>query len=85
MPYRSLLGLAMAAMVSAKANPVTTMLIYGADPQPLAASVVGNDATATTYSINCPPGTDGSDCGMGPGLTLIAGPKTTYKMDEGDL
>lgn len=44
MYYRSLLGLTMVAMASAKANPVTTMLmlIYGADPQPLAASVVGN-------------------------------------------
>lgn len=42
------------------------------------------DATATTYSINCPPGTDSSDCGMGPGLTLIAGPKTTMILDAPD-
>lgn len=46
---------------------------------------VMQDATATTYSINCPPGTDSSDCGMGPGLTLIAGPKTTMILDAPDL
>ncbi|KAH1608782.1 hypothetical protein KXX44_006600 [Aspergillus fumigatus] len=77
-----LLSLATAGMASAQ-NTVTSMLIYGADPQPLVASVVGSDATATTYSINCPPGTDSTDCGMGPGLTLVAGPTTTVlKMDE---
>ncbi|RHZ67358.1 uncharacterized protein CDV56_109304, partial [Aspergillus thermomutatus] len=77
-----LINLAGAGLVSAQ-NTVTSMLIYGADPQPLVASIVGNDATATTYSINCPPGTDSSDCGMGPGLTLVAGPTTTVlKMDE---
>ncbi|GIK04370.1 hypothetical protein Aspvir_008451 [Aspergillus viridinutans] len=77
-----LLSLAAAGLVSAQ-NTVTSMLIYGADPQPLVASIVGSDATATTYSINCPPGTDSSDCGMGPGLTVVAGPTTTVlKMDE---
>nr|XP_001399150.2 GPI anchored protein [Aspergillus niger CBS 513.88] len=79
-----LLGLAAAGLVSAKAT-VTSMFIYDTDPQPLAASIIGNDATATTYSINCPPGTDSSDCGMGPGLTLIAGPKTTMILDAPDL
>jgi hypothetical protein len=79
-----LLGLAAAGLVSAQ-NTVTSMLIYGADPQPLVASVIGSDATATTYSINCAPGTDGSDCGMGPGLTVVAGPTTTVlKIDEPD-
>ncbi|KKK12840.1 hypothetical protein ARAM_001185 [Aspergillus rambellii] len=74
------------ACIAYAESTVTSMFIYGADNQPLAASIVGNDATATTYSINCPPGTDSSDCGMGPGLTLIAGPgaTTTYKMDDGD-
>ncbi|KAF7168846.1 hypothetical protein CNMCM5623_001788 [Aspergillus felis] len=77
-----LLSLAAAGLVSAQTT-VTSMLIYGADPQPLVASIVGSDATATTYSINCPPGTDSSDCGMGPGLTVVAGPTTTVlKMDE---
>ncbi|GKZ30289.1 hypothetical protein AbraIFM66950_008625 [Aspergillus brasiliensis] len=68
-----LVGLAATSMVSATAT-VTSMFIFDTDPQPLVASI---DATATTYSINCAPGTDSSDCGMGPGLTLIAEPTTT--------
>ena len=35
------LGLAAAGLVSAKAT-VTSMFIYDADPQPLAASIMGN-------------------------------------------
>ncbi|KAL4959997.1 putative GPI anchored protein [Aspergillus stella-maris] len=82
MMYKSLLFPALASLACAEST-VTSMFMYGADTQPLAASIVGNDATATTYSINCPPGTDGSDCGMGPGLTLIAAsPSTTYIMED---
>ncbi|PYI01447.1 hypothetical protein BO78DRAFT_353568 [Aspergillus sclerotiicarbonarius CBS 121057] len=78
-----LLGLAATGLVSAKAT-VTSMFIYDTDPQPLAASIMGNDATATTYSVNCPPGTDSDECGMGPGMTIIAGPQTTMIMDMPD-
>ncbi|KAL4891185.1 hypothetical protein BDV59DRAFT_182717 [Aspergillus ambiguus] len=85
MQRRILFGLAMAVMVAAEKNLVTTMFVFNADPQSLVASVVSSDAAATTYSINCPTGTDSNDCGMGPGMTLIAGPKTTYKMDEADI
>ncbi|KAL4790668.1 hypothetical protein BDV19DRAFT_371858 [Aspergillus venezuelensis] len=82
MMYKSILLPALASLAYAEST-VTSMFMYGADTQPLAASIVGNDATATTYSINCPPGTDGSDCGMGPGLTLIAAnPSTTYIMND---
>lgn len=43
------------------------------------------DASATTYSINCPPGTDSNDCGMGSGMTVIAADETTtYIMNDGD-
>ncbi|PYH82420.1 hypothetical protein BO82DRAFT_353672 [Aspergillus uvarum CBS 121591] len=80
-----LLGLAAAARLVSAQTTVTSMFIYDADPQPLVASVMGVAATATTYYINCPPGTDSSDCGMGPGLTVIAGPQTTsYLMEEPD-
>ncbi|KAL4803128.1 hypothetical protein BDV18DRAFT_145187 [Aspergillus unguis] len=73
------------ASLACAESTVTSMLIYFADNQALDASIVGNDATATTYSINCPPGTDGSDCGMGPGLyATIAGDTTTFAMDDED-
>ncbi|KAL4945253.1 hypothetical protein BDV06DRAFT_185258 [Aspergillus oleicola] len=82
MMYKSLVLPALASLAYAEST-VTSMFIYGADEQPLAASIVGNDATATTYSINCPPGTDAVDCGMGPGMTLIAADdSTTYAFDE---
>ncbi|KAL4876327.1 hypothetical protein BJY04DRAFT_142848 [Aspergillus karnatakaensis] len=68
---KSLLLPAMASLAYAEST-VTSMFMYGSDPQPLAASIVGNDATATTYLINCTPGTPGDECGMGPGMTLIA-------------
>ncbi|KAJ5437899.1 uncharacterized protein N7458_008897 [Penicillium daleae] len=55
---------------------VVSLFIPDTDPQPLAASLVAQGAGTTTYSINCPPGTDGSDCGMGPGMWYTSGPKT---------
>ncbi|THC91707.1 hypothetical protein EYZ11_008832 [Aspergillus tanneri] len=60
--------------------------IIGGPPQPLAASIIGNNATATTYKIKCAPGTNSNDCDMGPGgLTLVASPQTTvYKVDGPD-
>ncbi|KAL2823636.1 hypothetical protein BJY01DRAFT_230625 [Aspergillus pseudoustus] len=83
MMIKSLLLPALASVAYAEST-VTSMFIFGADPQPLAASIVGNDQTATTYSINCPPGTDGNDCGMGPGMTLVAGKDvTSWIFDDG--
>ncbi|PWY74278.1 hypothetical protein BO70DRAFT_103877 [Aspergillus heteromorphus CBS 117.55] len=77
------LALASVGLVSAQTS-VVSMFIYDADPQPLDASIIGNDATATTYSVNCPPGTDSDDCGMGPGMTVITGPQTTMILDSPD-
>ncbi|KAF4976016.1 hypothetical protein FZEAL_7272 [Fusarium zealandicum] len=42
---------------------VTSLLLPGYGEQPLVAEVLGADATATTYLLNCPPGTDSNDCG----------------------
>ncbi|KAL4811760.1 hypothetical protein BDW67DRAFT_171341 [Aspergillus spinulosporus] len=84
MMLSSLLLPSLASLAIAEST-VTSMYIFGADRQPLAASIMGNDASATTYSINCPPGTDSNDCGMGPGMTVIAADKTTtYIMNDGD-
>ncbi|OJJ55030.1 hypothetical protein ASPSYDRAFT_159079 [Aspergillus sydowii CBS 593.65] len=84
MQLKSLLLPALASAAYAEST-VTSMFIYGSGEQPLAASIVGNDASATTYSINCPPGTESDECGMGPGITVVAGDKaTTYMMDDGD-
>ncbi|RAH40452.1 uncharacterized protein BO95DRAFT_424710 [Aspergillus brunneoviolaceus CBS 621.78] len=77
------LGLAAATLVSAE-NIVTTLFIPDTDAESLAGSVMGVAATATTYFVNCPTATgnnddddDDDDCGMGPGMTIVAGPQTT--------
>ena len=69
---------AMANAQSAAAPITTSLLVAGADKQPLAGSVIGADRTATTYSINCPPGTDSNECGMGPGMTVTQFGTTAY-------
>ncbi|KAL1886455.1 hypothetical protein Plec18167_000386 [Paecilomyces lecythidis] len=68
-------SLAMLGLASAQSS-VISAFIPDTDPQPLVASIIGNDAAATTYFLTCREGTDSSDCGMGPGMTLISGPKT---------
>ncbi|KAL4783307.1 hypothetical protein BJX76DRAFT_330308 [Aspergillus varians] len=83
MLLKSFLLPALASLAAAEST-VTSMFIINADKQPLAASIAGNDATATTYSINCPPGTPSDECGMGIGMTLVAGSETTtYIMNMG--
>lgn len=42
----------------------TALPLPGFDKQPLVAEVLGAEATATTYLINCRPGTDSNDCGV---------------------
>ncbi|KAH8799853.1 hypothetical protein F5884DRAFT_838570 [Xylogone sp. PMI_703] len=71
----SILGLAVAG-VSLAQTSVVTLYIPGADVQPLAGSIVGSDATATTYVLQCAPGTDSDNCGFDGPFTLTEGPKT---------
>ncbi|KAJ5583129.1 hypothetical protein N7535_001749 [Penicillium sp. DV-2018c] len=58
------------APYSLAADRIVSLWIPDADPQPLAGSIVAENPGTTTYSINCPPGTDSANCGMGPGLFL---------------
>ncbi|KAJ2903336.1 uncharacterized protein MKZ38_010087 [Zalerion maritima] len=51
---------------------MTSMIIpYESEGVSPLASVISADATATTFELNCPPGTDSSDCGFGPGITVV--------------
>ncbi|KAF3017881.1 hypothetical protein E8E14_012906 [Neopestalotiopsis sp. 37M] len=52
---------------------VTSVLLFDTDPQSLVAEVLGADATATTFLLNCPSGTDSNDCGTYD-ETVIVGP-----------
>jgi hypothetical protein len=68
----------------------TSLPLPGYGTQSLVAEVLGADATATTYLLNCPPGTDGNDCGtynnsltIGPWAseTIPAGAASTGNLD----
>ncbi|CAH0037703.1 unnamed protein product [Clonostachys rhizophaga] len=68
----------------------TSLLLNDFGPQTLVADVLGADATATTYLLNCPSGTDSNDCGVynasvtiGPwaSQTLPSGAKETGNYD----
>jgi len=76
----------MTGLTSAQTSTIS-LFIPGADTQPLIGSVVGSDATATTYTLQCSPGTDSSDCGFPGVFTLTEGPSTaayTMSMDDGN-
>ncbi|KAK5122834.1 hypothetical protein LTR85_003749 [Meristemomyces frigidus] len=50
--------------MSSNASAITTsLLLFNTDPQPLVASVISADATATAFLLNCRQGTDSNDCG----------------------
>ncbi|KAJ4251462.1 hypothetical protein NW762_011445 [Fusarium torreyae] len=68
----------------------TSLPFFQGDAYPVWAEVIGAEATATTYVLNCPPGTDGNDCGtynntvtIGPwaSKTLPAGAASTGDFD----
>ncbi|KUJ24253.1 uncharacterized protein LY89DRAFT_679436 [Mollisia scopiformis] len=69
----SVLGLALATLSLAQSSTIS-LFIPGADSQSLVASIVGSDATATTYAFQCAPGTDADDCGFPEVVTLTEGP-----------
>ncbi|KAJ6007766.1 hypothetical protein N7540_011742 [Penicillium herquei] len=62
----AILGLTNAASEN---NSVVSLFIYGADQQSLRSEIA-------TYSINCPPGTNSTDCGVSSGLLYTEGPTT---------
>lgn len=70
------LTIALAFISFCAAQSTTSLLIPDVDPQPLIASIVGSDTTATTYAIECVPGTDSNNCGIPGVFTLTAGPST---------
>ncbi|KAJ5724702.1 hypothetical protein N7493_006430 [Penicillium malachiteum] len=57
-------------------NSVVSLFIYGADQQSLVGSVIESRSEIATYSINCPSGTNSSDCGVSSGLLYTEGPTT---------
>ena len=85
---RALALLACSSAVLAAQSTTVKLLLPFADPQPLVASVIAADSTATTYAVGCPPGTDTEDCGFAESQTVTQGPTTygftmSYSGDDG--
>ncbi|KAJ5129955.1 uncharacterized protein N7515_005994 [Penicillium bovifimosum] len=76
--------LILASLSLAADDRIISLWIPNTDPQPLAGSIVAEQAGTTTYSINCPPGIDYNNCGMGPGLFLTTAQSSVeYLISEG--
>ncbi|KUI53097.1 hypothetical protein VP1G_00330 [Cytospora mali] len=67
---------ALVATTMAQSTSVTTLFLYGAEGDNIVGSVMSVAPGATTYFVNCAPGTDASDCGLGLGVTVVEGPST---------
>ncbi|KAI4597120.1 hypothetical protein KJ359_004631 [Pestalotiopsis sp. 9143b] len=61
------------ADVQSAATSITSVLLVDTDAQTIVAEVLAADATATTFLLNCPPGTDSNDCGTYD-ETVVVGP-----------
>jgi len=77
-------GLALAGLTIAQSTTVS-LFIPGADTQPLVGSIIGSDSTATTYAVQCAPGTDSNDCGFPGVFTLTEGPSTAKYAISGSI
>lgn len=70
------LASALVATTMAQSTSVTSLFLYGSEGENIVASVMSVAPEATTYFVTCAAGTDGSDCGFGPGMTFVEGPST---------
>ncbi|KAF2168351.1 hypothetical protein M409DRAFT_21785 [Zasmidium cellare ATCC 36951] len=75
--------LALFATSTLAQSSILSLPFYGYDTQPIVASILSSNPTATTLALACRPGTDASDCGLFPAQTLTIGP-STYNMFIGE-
>jgi hypothetical protein len=73
---RSLALLAGALATVAAQTTTVNFFLPGFDNQAIVGSVVAVKGEATTVAINCPEGTDSSDCGIQEERTVVGGPST---------
>ncbi|MCJ1253920.1 Mucin-21 [Lignoscripta atroalba] len=69
---------ALAFIGLSSAQSTVSLFLLSTDNQSLVGSIVGSDSTATTYVIQCPPGTDSNDCGYPIPVTVMQGPATVF-------
>jgi len=59
-------------------NSTVNLALLAFDQQPIEASIIGQDSTATTYSLSCPSPTNYDTCGVPPSFTVTQGPSTLH-------
>lgn len=59
-----------------QSTSVTSLLLLGFEGDNIVASVISAAPQATEYFVTCAAGTDDTDCGFGPGVTVTEGPST---------
>lgn len=59
---------------SATSSVINVQLPTAADAQNVMGSIMGVDATATSYYLTCPTDTSSTDCSLGDGFELVEGP-----------
>ncbi|KAH8590681.1 hypothetical protein B0O99DRAFT_691242 [Bisporella sp. PMI_857] len=72
MQYTAIVALALVGVSSAQST--VSLFIAGADSMPLIASAIASDSSATTFAVQCAPGTEGNDCGIPGGFVMTQGP-----------
>lgn len=60
---------------SSESSSVVDIILPMLEPQTILGSVVGVDATATTFFLTCPTDSVNLQCGLGKGLEIIEGPE----------
>lgn len=60
---------------SSASSSVVDIILPMLEPQTIMASVVGVDATATTFFLTCPTDAVSLQCGLGKGLEIVEGPE----------
>ncbi|OJD27693.1 hypothetical protein ACJ73_00902 [Blastomyces percursus] len=76
----ALVSFGLLGLSRAQKSIVTELAFPGPiDPQPIVASVVKADPTATVYSLECAPGTDDTECGV-PGVSYTTSPPNKVAM-----
>jgi hypothetical protein len=66
---------------AASATTIVTVYLFDTDPQPILASVITANPTATTYHIECPTYTD---CGWIPGANLTVSDNSIFEVSLTD-
>lgn len=64
-----------ASASSSASSSVVDIILPMLEPQTIMGSVVGVDATATTFFLTCPTDAVSLQCGLGKGLEVVEGPE----------